>query len=103
MTIPDPRQIGCGGWTPPSQHAEEKADDRLARAACSARRYPSRRTFRITGAPECVQPTADDIRRLLNKARPDSEWIVQEIGENGAILSQNAGVLAHADEKLTDQ
>ena len=30
MTTPDPRQIGCGGWTPPSQPAEEKADDRLA-------------------------------------------------------------------------
>jgi hypothetical protein len=35
MTTPDPRQIGCGGWTPPSQHAKEKADDRLARMACS--------------------------------------------------------------------
>ena len=37
MTTPDPRQIGCGGWTPPSQPAEEKADDRLARMACSPR------------------------------------------------------------------
>ena len=35
MTTPDPRQIGCGGWTPPSQSAEEKADDRLARMDCS--------------------------------------------------------------------
>ena len=35
MTTPDPRQIGCGGWTPPSQPAKEKADDRLARMACS--------------------------------------------------------------------
>ena len=35
MTAPDPRQIGCGGWTPPSQSAEEKADDRLALTACS--------------------------------------------------------------------
>jgi hypothetical protein len=36
MTTPDPRQIGCGGWTPPSQSAEEKADDRLAPMAGSA-------------------------------------------------------------------
>ena len=32
MTTPDPRQIGCGGWTPPIQPAEEKADA----TACSA-------------------------------------------------------------------
>jgi hypothetical protein len=31
MTTPDPRQIGCGGWTPPSQSAEEKAKELLAR------------------------------------------------------------------------
>ena len=36
MTTPDPRQIGCGGWTPPSQSAEEKADDRLPLTAGSA-------------------------------------------------------------------
>jgi hypothetical protein len=35
MTTPDPRQIGCGGWTPPSQHAKEKADARRSAAAGS--------------------------------------------------------------------
>lgn len=73
---------------------KEPADSGSDAAACSARRYPSRRTFRITGAPECTQPTADDIRRLLNKARPDSEWTVQEIAEDGSILPQNAKELA---------
>lgn len=30
MTTPDPRQIGCGGWTPQNQPAKEKAEDRSA-------------------------------------------------------------------------
>lgn len=36
MKIPDPTQIGCGGWSPPRQAAEDKAEERLARTTCSA-------------------------------------------------------------------
>ena len=50
------------------------------------RRFPARRVFRITCAPEARPPTADEIRSLLWNARTDSEWAVQECVEEAELM-----------------
>ena len=50
------------------------------------RKFASRRTYRITGAPECDPPTDREILGLLCRARPGSDWSIQECIEDSPLL-----------------
>lgn len=47
--------------------------------------------FRITHAPEALPLTSDDVRRMLWRSRPDTQWDVWEVWPSGKIKPQNTG------------